>query len=472
MKDSFEDQWKDALNDASQIPPPEIWDRVEAELEKKKRAGFLVWKNPFLLSSMAAALVLVLGILFYNSKDLRSLSQNKQVIPQSDKSSGEIAPHDANEIGFGTITLGNENDEVTRPALAVVSEKNVNRKEMTANELKSSAYSSIPKESMESILSVLTTSQKMEDAYVAMADGNLEKLSGIQMEEYAVTFQKPAQLLQVNNSSPELTSKDEKNGWFGVIASNAPFNPNFSTPGFQQQASLALDNSNNIFIHSGKDGSGLNGVGGTGQYLNSNRNDAQSNFKIGSAISYGVGFGKKLKKRFSIESGVRFTTAQTSHVYNVYSIDKITGEYNSFSLSNYALSSDLSEKDVLISIDGSSLVRYNFLSIPVLLNYNVLNLGKFNVNAVGGLSSEILLSGSVSHPKVADQHFNAGDSNFRAINLAGIGGLKLSYSLTRHLDLNLGSTYQHFLNSGIESSTNASFKPSMLGINMGITVKR
>jgi hypothetical protein len=469
MKDSFEDQWKDALNDASQIPPPEIWDRVEAELEKKKRAGFLVWKNPFLLSSMAAALVLVLGILFYNSKDLRTLTQNKQGTPQSDKIGEDNASHQANEIGLSTKTLGNENDGVTRPALAVVSAEKFSRKKMTSSEMKSSVYSSMPQESSESILSVLTTSQKMEDNYGTIKEGNLEKLSGIQMEEYAVTFQKTAQYLEVNNSEAELISKKEKNGWFGVIASNAPFNPNFSTPGFQQQAASALVNSKDIFIQGGLNS---NSPGNSGEYLNANRSDAQSNFRIGSAISYGVGFGKKLKKRFSIESGVRLTTAQTSHVYNVYTIDKITGEYNSFSLSNYALSSDLSEKDVLISVNGSSLVRYHFLSIPVLLNYNVLNLGKFNVNAVGGLSSEILLSGSVSHPKDTDQRFNAGDSNFRAINLAGLGGLKLSYSLTRHLDLNLGSTYQHFLNSGIESSTNASFKPSMLGINMGITVKR
>jgi hypothetical protein len=493
-EDSFENQWKDALEDATYAPPPEIWDRVEAELEKKKRSGFLIWKNPFLLSGVAAALALVLGTLFLfnNSSNIEGVSKNEQVKERSVTSSEE-----------GNSTE-NEIRKEAQPASSAVDGKNLAKSDLAGRDKIASAhlkesYVTIKEDPSritsagetqekkasveEKSLSIVTSGEVVAEMKDEVAESNLtplfsegklsfDRLDGIQIAALNNSFQKPANKIDISVLGINETVKKERNGWFGVLASNAPFNPNFSTPSLHQQANAAIMKSGDTFYQSGALGSSGQPSNPTGSYTNTNRRDPSSNFKIGSALSYGLGFGKKIKKRLAIESGVRFTTAQTSHVYNVYAVDKKTGDFNSYSLANYALSNDLKNSDVLISVNGSSQITYNFLSIPILLNYNLINLGRFNVNAVGGLSSEILLSGNVAHPKDVNQSFNAGNSNFKAFNIAGLGGVRLSYALTKQLDVNLGSTYQHFLNSGIESSTSASFRPSMLGLNMGISVRR
>jgi hypothetical protein len=494
-EDSFENQWKDALEDATYAPPPEIWDRVEAELKKKKRSGFLIWKNPFLLSGVAAALALVLGTLFLfnNSSNIEGVSKNEQVKERSVTSSEE------------ENSTENVIKKDAQPASSAVAGKNLAKSDLAGRDKIASAHLKesyvTSTEDLSRIASAGETQEKnssVEDKSLSrrmtsgdvvaemkdeVAENNLtplfsegklsfDRLDGIQIAALNNSFQKPTNKIDISVLGGNETVKKERSGWFGVLASNAPFNPNFSTPSLHQQANAAIMKSEDTFYQSGVAGSNGQPLEPTGSYTNTNRRDPSSNFKIGSALSYGVGFGKRIKKRLAIESGVRFTTAQTSHVYNVYAVDKKTGNFSSYLLANYALSNDLKNSDVLISVNGSSQITYNFLSIPILLNYNLINLGRFNVNAVGGLSSEILLSGNVAHPKDVDQSFNAGNSNFKAFNIAGLGGVRLSYALTKQLDVNLGSTYQHFLNSGIESSTSASFRPSMLGLNMGISVRR
>lgn len=495
-EDSFENQWKDALEDATYTPPPEIWDRVEAELEKKKRPGFLIWKNPFLLSGVAAALLLVLGTLFLFNNNVNSEAVSKSepvnepgVASSEDKSRTEnkTKKKDTQSISSAVVekTLAKsdlvENSKIASAHLSKINVNSVDKdilRGTSAVEIqdKSSLVEdkSLRGTTSREVLSEMKNelAEKSDSPLFSDVKATFDRLDGIQIVALNNSFQKPASKIDISVLGNNETAKKEKNGWFGVLASNAPFNPNFSTPSLQQQATAAIMKSDDTFYQSGATGGSDFPSMPTGSYTNTNRRDPSSNFRIGSALSYGLGFGKKIKKRLAIESGVRFTTAQTSHVYNVYAVDKKTGGFNSFSLANYALSNDLKNSDVLISVNGSSQITYNFLSIPILLNYNLINLGRFNVNAIGGLSSEILLSGNVAHPKDVNQSFNAGNSNFKAFNIAGLGGVRLSYALTKQLDVNLGSTYQHFLNSGIESSTSASFRPSMLGLNMGISVRR
>lgn len=493
-EDSFENQWKDALEDATYAPPPEIWDRVEAELEKKKRPGVLIWKNPFLLSGVAAALLLVLGTLFLFNNNANSEAVSKSepvnepgVASSEDKSRTENKTEkDAQSISSAVAekTLA-KSDLVDKSKIASAHLSKINVNSVDKDILRGTSAvevqeksslveeKSLDRTASQEVFSEMKNelAEKSSSPLFSDVKATFDRLDGIQIAALNNSFQKPANKIDISVLGNNETAKKEKNGWFGVLASNAPFNPNFSTPALHQQANAAIMKSEDTFYQSAAGGNGQPS-GPTGSYTNTNRRDPSSNFKIGSALSYGLGFGKKIKKRLAIESGVRFTTAQTSHVYNVYAVDKKTGDFNSYSLANYALSNDLKNSDVLISVNGSSQITYNFLSIPILLNYNLINLGRFNVNAIGGLSSEILLSGNVAHPKDVNQSFNAGNSNFKAFNIAGLGGVRLSYALTKQLDVNLGSTYQHFLNSGIESSTSASFRPSMLGLNMGISVRR
>lgn len=460
MNKSFEDQWKDALGDASQTPPPEIWDRVEAELNKKKNR-FILWRNPVILSGVAALVALVLGttlFLMNTPAPERSISQQTGTPVKTPVKT----QHSADEKPKQAPALSPPLNEDPAPSK--------NGSPVSINRPVTHVFSSQAKEEQVSLpVQPALTGTLREKAPAAenINSASYDRLTPLPFKPMQAYASLPSVQAPVEDSPVSRKAPKEKKIRIGFIAANAPFNPNFSTPGFQQQALMAVQNSD-VLLSFDKGGPGL---GGNSFYTSSNRTDAQSTFKRGQSMSFGLTFGRKLKKRLSLESGLKFTRATTTLTSNVYAVNKATGETESFSHANY-LRSEKEMSDVLISVNGTSHYSYHFLSVPLLLNYEILNLGKLHVSAVGGLSSEFLISGTVVSSKQNEQHFNAGNSNFRPVNIAGLGGLRLSYPVTSVLDINLGGMYQHFLTSGLQKNTEATFRPSMLGINLGLSVRQ
>lgn len=451
MNKSFEDQWKDALGEASLTPPPEIWDRVEAELNRKK-SRFLLFREPTrkktaLLSGVAAAVALVLGTLFFMH----------YAAPEAQVSHGQAHPaasvQDSPAEATAPVVPAQPAETPAPPVRLATRVPQATTIQPAVQPGEEDVYPEIPVK--EAVFSVEPIKENTVSAH------HLASLPFREMQAYA-----PYPRVEAPEEAVSETRiiKKEKRGWMGVIASNAPFNPHFSAPGFQQQALSAVQNSN-AFLALGK------GPSVADRYSYSSRTDARSSFKPGQSMSFGLIFGRKLKKRLALESGLKFTRATTTHTSNVYAVNTQTGESESFSFANY-VSGNKNMSEVLISVNGTSHYSYHFLSVPLLLNYEVLKIGKLNMNAVGGISSEVLLSGTVVNAKNNEQSFNAGNSNFKPVNIAGVGGLRLSYPVTSVLDINLGGTYQHFLTSGLQKSTDATFRPSMLGVNLGLSVRQ
>lgn len=154
----------------------------------------------------------------------------------------------------------------------------------------------------------------------------------------------------------------------------------------------------------------------------------------------------------------------------MYAFDKNTGKSDSFSFNNYVTDKP-TDSEILISVDSKSRHSYHFLAVPVLMSYDVVQLGNFRMQAVAGVSTEFFLKGSVKNAN-SEKDFDSSNSKFKPVNLAGVAGLRLSYPVTTNLDLQLGGQYQHYLTSGLENSGGATFRPSMLGIQLGLQVRR
>lgn len=460
MKKNFENQWKDALSDASHTPPPEIWDRIEADLDKNKKRG-IFWLNPFLLSGVAAAIMLVLATLFLFKNAQTPVAKSIEKSAQPTNESQSLKPSISNE----PVEL---NQEISAQE-KIPSENNhlIAKSTLKEKVAKGSSFTDNKQIQSDLVAATIETPQSKDSESPIT---QINKLASLAYLEMGNSFQGFRNKLEVLRDDTPIQTKKNRESWFGVLAFNAPFNPNFSTPQFQTQALSAAQNSAGLNAFD-KGVNGTSGMPNGNYYSSSSRTDVYDSYKRGRAMSFGVSFGKRLKNRLSLETGVRYTKASATHQSNVYSLNKTTGKYESFTLSNYVLPEN-GNNDVIVSVNGTSQHDYNFVSIPILLNYNIINAGRFNVNAVGGLSSELLISGNVVNSKYSETSFNASNSRFRAVNLAGVTGLRLSYALTNLLDINLGSTYQHFLTSGIESSQDASFKPSMFGMNLGLSVRK
>ncbi|MCP9769585.1 hypothetical protein EGI22_16910 [Lacihabitans sp. LS3-19] len=489
---SFEQQWEAALQKAA-IPPPDIvWDNIEKELdkEKKKRGVFFWWKNPAVLSGIAAALVLGLTYIFVSKTEkTNSISENKEIekpVLKTDKSiiKGETSQKtNSSEIEEknDNSTLGNMeisktiSPKLNNPSLAFSGNKTIrnigikNTNQYLAQELKSTNeyISNLYTEPSE------THVVKVEKVDLEPSLISIDLLEGKKAKYYANRFKplKPYIVVDIEDIVAETKSSKNKL-WFGLNSGLAPFDPNYNNSGFTGDA---LASARNDAAFSSKNSQ-------TDMFFPTNEvakspaglttSIPESSFKNGRALNFGFSFGKKFKKRLGIESGFRFTQASSSFNSNVYSINESSGKVNSFFQANYLnTNADNAKTQTVISVNAINKQLYNYLNIPLLLNYSIPVYKNLGVEAISGVSGDMFVFGNFDSANAESSNLNAGNSSFNLFNISGMGGLRVSYNFNQTWEANIGSTYQQALLSGISSEQNLSFKPKTFGVNYGIKYK-
>lgn len=482
MRNLFDDEWQEAFKDASKNPPDEVWERIEQELDKKKKGGIIFWSNPMLWSGVAASIMLILGTLWLSN--VKVVENLKPEMASTASDFIEKSKEKSTELEIKTGQLGDRiSDKIkevhdifsAKAAEYIVKDSNFPKLTAFRNEVLNSR--SVEHVTADILLNKKINTEEFSEKVFAspnatLQDFELTKLRSKNFESF-VEISPLARLNLIVESKPQLAQTRKKDKiWFGFTGGGAPFNPNLNTPNFQSQAMSAAAASDDLFKMYPN---GANGNVGTPDetpmdvYTGSSSTNVQSSFSKGTALNLGIRFGKKLKKKFSVESGLLYSKSRAWHNSNVYALDLASGEAESYATANYVLN-DGAKRETLVSTNERSEYEYNFLSIPVLLNYNILESGRLSVDALAGLSNEFLLGGNIKKSSGEKQSFSNGNSNFKTYNLAGNAGLRLSYAIAENLDVCLGGGYQRFITSGIKSDSDVSFKPSMLGVNLGLIV--
>ena len=124
---NFEDQWKKALNEASETPPPSVWEGIEAHLDREDDDIIpLWWRSPKLWYAAAsiAALLLVGGGIWYNNslKNIHSGNQYSGITKDQDKTGiATKAPFDHSsktEISENKTEKKDQEKDVNEPLIA------------------------------------------------------------------------------------------------------------------------------------------------------------------------------------------------------------------------------------------------------------------------------------------------------------------------------------------------------------------
>jgi len=485
---SFENQWNEAFKEASVPPPDVVWANIEKELDKKnkKRVAFFWWRNPALLSGIAAALVLGLTVLFINNNQTKKTSQiieskdsSEQIDLQNKKPQIQLEKLDvsASENKFfeenektdlATIssTKNKKQNTIARKfnllgrnrkiGSADASNEGPSPKNMETNELSNPAKP----EAVESYLAA-NNSEKFE----------INKLKQKGVKYFANRFQPFRSYISVdfdNEVADTKTSKDKM--WFGLNTGIAPFNPNFENNGFIG-AALASARNDAAFVYKAAEIS----MSPADQASSSNspllpNSMPESSFRNGRAVNFGFSFGKKIKNRLGIESGLRYMQANAYMSTNVYAINQNTGEVSSYFRSNY-LDSKNSNTQTVLSVNATNKQLYNYFNVPVLLNYSIPLIKRLNIEALGGVSGDMFVFGNFDSQNSQSSNLTAANSNFNLLNISGLGGLRINYNINKSWEANLGSTYQQALISGVSSKQDLSFKPKTFGINYGVRIK-
>lgn len=218
-------------------------------------------------------------------------------------------------------------------------------------------------------------------------------------------------------------------------------------------------------------------------------------------LSYtgGVALAYKMNKRFSIQSGLYYTSLGQeingidsysgfqSHVYSkgdhnfevatssgpIYTSNpdvflKSTGPGERI-ITAYTNNVFDPEKVQLEYINSSIIQNFSYLELPIVLRYKVMDKA-LDFNLIGGVSYNILVKNSV-YTTDGNERYEIGETRgLNTLTLSSSIGMGFEYSFSGNLSLNLEPTFRYYLNP-FDPSALSDNHPYTFGIFTGISYK-
>lgn len=523
-KHSFEEQWLGAFNDASIEPPDDLWQNIEHELDKdKRRAGFFFFLSPRYVASGVAAMLLIvfgLGYLMNNSTEdsgtkVQRHKEGSELATKTERLEGGSDTQDkklatkaqrheeGSELATTAKRLENTNDIPNQQKYNT--EKNIDNNTLVASNYKRVKSSKLPSEIIgktdnntlvadnnlgtnntlftdnQQVTATNTTidlpSNSLAVAQATSVAFSVEPLQAKDMNPYNNRFVSNRRRIfyEYSDEPTEVIAKNESNTWMGINSGLSPFNSNLKINNFETTAkTMALASGNNYTISSTNKGQGNIAVqdpdtkpAEVAQELPNNQ--PINKFKTGRAIGFGFNLGKQLAKRWAIESGIKYLYGASTLTSNVYSLNNTSGGVNSF-VENYL--SNTKSDNAVISVAEDIQSSYEYVSIPLQLNYQIPINKLFKIEFLGGFSSDFLMNNTFKskNNSIQENKYTSGNSLYKILNISGLGSMRVAYKLGSHWQTNLGLTAQQILTSGINSSS-TSLKPRMIGLGYGVNYR-
>lgn len=512
---NFEEEWQKAFNDASFAPPNDMWERIEQDLERKKRRPFLFFFRPSaMLAGVAATLVLALGgILFFNQKDSKTPlavvsgstakvspnSQNTNSQPNTAQTNADILGSAAPSSTESNLSTKNNDAKQTLTfAENDINKRVTNHKKSTkSNQLPTLTAASFASTNTGDMVADVPTSknqslgiynvqtldnQANKRVSVAQNDNNaIVDLALLKYHEYQYlgsryTLKRNKLSFEGEVTEAPVVASNDSKFWVGVQSGVSPFDPNMKLGGLNTvalaQADAYAKESNQAVV-------GAFPSAGDPQ-ANVMVSQPQNAIKSGIGINTGVAMGYKISKKWNFESGIRYLRGNSTLNSNTYAFQQ-NGYVNTF-LADYLLQNSANQDMQFANGQINTVVadasqfgnRYEYLMIPMQVGYEIGLSKKVALNILAGISTDIFLQNTIINDNSILQEkstINASNNIYKPLNLSGLGGVRASYLISKHWQLNLGSSYQHSLFSGINNSTVLQMRLKMFGLNYGLNYR-
>ncbi len=511
---NFEEEWQKAFNDASFAPPSDMWERIEHDLERKKRRPFLFFLRPSaMLAGVAATLVLALGgILFFNQQDsktpLASVSRNTQ----KTSSKSQNTNNKSNTAEANTEKLASSSASVTEPSLPIenyndkqtlalakndINKRVTNSKKSTQNnQLTLAAASSVSTNGGDMIANIDKNNSQASDKNITqttdnqvnkttllaqnenqtIADLALLKHRDFQYLGSRYTLKRNKLVFESEVTEAPIIASNDSKFWLGVQSGVSPFDPNMKLGGLNTVALAQADAYANM---SNTPSVGASPSAGDKQG-NVMVSQPQNAIRAGIGTNTGVAMGYKISKKWSFESGIRYLRGNSTLNSNTYTFQQ-NGYANTF-LADYLLQNAANQGMQFANNQINTVVadasqfgnRYEYLMIPLQVGYEIGLSKKVALNILAGVSTDIFLQNTIVNDNSILQEkstINTSSNIYKPLNLSGLGGVRASYLISKHWQLNLGSSYQHSFFSGINNSTALQMRLKMFGLNYGLNYR-
>jgi hypothetical protein len=216
------------------------------------------------------------------------------------------------------------------------------------------------------------------------------------------------------------------------------------------------------------------------------------------SYSGGVAFSYKISKRFSIQSGLYYSSlGQKIDGINSFSgfqqYANTKGDHN-FEVLTTNGTVYTNNPDVFLSTDGTNRIvtaytkdvfdpnkaslqpvnssldqNFSYLELPVILKYKIVD-KTIGINLIGGLSYNLLVNNSV-YTTIDGSKYSVGDTKgLNPLTLSSSLGMGMEYNLSGKLSLNLEPTFRYYLNP-FSITTGSFIHPYSFGIFSGVSYK-
>lgn len=446
----FEQQWRDAFEDASQVPPPpKVWERIDYELAQQ---DLMIYKSRALFyRRVAAGLVLIasslLALQYYYFHALDRGAGISVVAEGSGKDytfnrQETFYPHPFEwtlpwKTGISQMSRGNA------PYIVLSQDVSAGAKSMDNNSESGMAAQRQARKTW-----------RMDPISVApeIPPANLSH-KVYRVVDYAYVQQSP--------------EKIKTRFWIGTDIGKGTFVPNYQSAATTLSSTLTSSASTTQSSYS---------YSSVSQESASTSSPVVSEqMRAGTVKSYGLDFGWQLGKRWVLQSGLEYSQQNASSLTNmvlelttVQESIPVTSQARGLSLYSDAVASEEVIEYEYKDVDMNN--QFRFLSVPVSLGYLLVD-RRVSLMLSTGIVSNIYLGNKLtdSDEGVASLTIGSGSSSpYRTASFSGMGGFEIGYRFGDHLDLTMEPYYRRAITTLTKSDADFIVNPSGIGVKTGI----
>jgi hypothetical protein len=486
--------FQEKFKDFEKQPNPDIWDAIEAKLDKKKKKRPLIWWR---FAGVAAILLLFisLGMKFFNNSNTITPNNTKDIVDVEKKESTK--EKEKTETKKQIIIL--KDDKL----ISIINSRKENNSKINRikNSNKNNTVNTNQNQLTENKKSINSTKNK--DSYALNNTPNVVKNSN-----NSVSNGDESNKIESNNSDNNLIQKTEKdnsnkikNKKTNSITSNNISNNKLDEDAkkedlleaIKEQESIAKDDDEPKDTKKFSIGSSFEPIYYASTTSNSSPLDSNiaSNSKSSAlSYSYGVKVNYKINDKWSLQSGIH--NVDLAYVTDDVNVSTVPTQRNLFNLAigvspEYNVGhSNLNSKIInmspmnqdikpvpffqrsAFSKNGNIKQNIGYIEIPVEIKYNIIH-KKIDVKLMGGFSSLFLNKNEVFFKTDSENYTLGKASNINKVNFSANFGIDLNYNVSKKWFINVSPTFKYQLSTFSENDGN--FKPYLIGINTGINFK-
>lgn len=456
----FENQWREALDGAEVTPSPKVWENVELKLLKTENAT--MQKRIVLYQRLAAASVAILLMAggwysFFGAQGSEAellagkANSNTELktntgSPQSEESA---TPTTTTQTGSQGVVEEKENDtNALKLNLQAGNSGNsqktgapVHQAEITNNSLITNELIADKENSKPDFFDRFFREYKSKSALPTVAVSSvLPEINQLKAQDpNALPSYLPTAWVEPETKKARKGKSSKRNTWTsfgmagGLLASAANNNALYSA------------NAPNFKSFSPK------------SELLSTKDDVQQ----GIATSITLAGGKRIGNRFNIQGGISYLNQQ----YATNSESLSIGLLNDIDPGATALNG---EQVVTTSSTNEFKNQIQFMSMPVMLGYMIVD-KKFGLQVNAGIAPDFFLKSTINNRSEDTETVISGQNDsFNRMSVAGLGGLELSYALSRRYRISLNPGVRYSLTSVYKDKTLSSTKPLVADVGLRV----